>query len=127
MEKRFFGGIGILVVFLLLGFWTAGLVGKANKTVEQALNQAVRAVEAGDFSLGTELAGLAKEKWQSAWKGIASVADHNPMDEIDGLFSQMEFYARTGAKREFGACCARIGELVRAISDEHRLTWWNLM
>ena len=127
MEKRFFGGVGILAVFLILGFLTAGWVGRSNKTVEQALSQAITAVDAGDFSLGTELARLAKETWQAAWKGMATVTDHNPMDEIDGLFAQLDYYARTGAKMEFGACCARIGELVQAISDEHRLTWWNLM
>ena len=64
--------------------------------------------------------------WEKGWNRLAVMADHTIMDEIDGLFSQMEHYAREGAAF-LGASCARVRELVSAVSDDHRLTWWNLL
>lgn len=127
MEKRFFLGIGILVVFLVLGLLITVWMERINLSVAQELEQAVQSAQAGDFLQGTMQAQRAKENWQSGWKWIAAAADHNPMDEIDALFAQVDFYTRTGQTEAFGACCARICELVNAVTDDHRLTWWNFL
>lgn len=127
MEKRFFLGVAILLVFLVLGFLTMAWMDRANMAIAEDLKNAVALVESGDFLQGSQIAQRAKESWKASWKKIAFLADHNPMDEIDGLFSQMEVYAKTGQQTDFGACCARIGELVEAVADAHRLTWWNFL
>lgn len=127
MEKRFYLGVGILVLFLVLGLLSSAWMDRANETVTQYLQQAVRAAREGDLSQGRELARQAADRWQESWNTVASVADHGAMDEIDSLFAQMQFYADSQSLPLFGACCARVQKLVEAVADTHRLTWWNLL
>ena len=54
-------------------------------------------------------------------------ADHAPMDEIDSLFAQMEVYAQARDSLHFGSYCARLAELITAVSDAHQLNWWNFL
>ena len=127
MEKRFYLGVGILVLFLGLGLVTAWGMEKTAEPVAQALEQASRAALAGNADEGIRLAAQAKEIWVKGWKGIVTVADHTPVDEIDGLFAQLQYYADAGNLQALGACCTRLSELVEAVSDAHRLTWWNIL
>lgn len=127
MEKRFFWGVGVLVLFLVMGLLAMVWVDRANAPVVQDLEQAVWLAKTGALEQAEEFAARAKAQWKRCWKGFAVVADHSPMDEIDGLFGQMGFYAEAEDAVSFGACCARLAELVEAVADAHRLNWWNLL
>ena len=76
---------------------------------------------------GLARAQQAQEKWQQQWHSVAALADHAPMDEIDGLFAQMETYSKAGAAVDAAACCARLSKLVAAVGEAHSLNWWNLL
>ena len=127
MEKRFYLGVGILVVFLLLGLLVAWGMEQISGRAATLLAQAEEAILSGSVQTAEALAGQAKRIWEKGWCTIALAADHGPMDEIDGLFAQMEFFVKNGSGTELGACCARLAELVEAISDAHALTWWNIL
>lgn len=127
MEKRFYLGVVLLVLFLVLGLVTAYAMKTTGEPVVQALEQAKHAILAGEPEEGIRLAQQAKQAWKRGWKGIASVADHTPMEEIDGLFAQLQYYADAGNTQRLGSCCARLVQLVKAVSDDHRLTWWNIL
>ena len=126
MERRFYLGIGILVLLLVVGIFCGSWINKANNQVVQYLSQAEEAVRAENGEHALALTRQAQKLWKQTWHRIAMVADHTSMDEIDGLFAQMEYYAQDGAAL-FGANCARVRELVSAVSDGHQLTWWNLL
>lgn len=127
MEKRFYLGIGILTVFLVLGLVISMAMDSASHPISQQLEQASQEALSGDLDTGISLAQQAKTNWKSAWQGIAMVADHTPMDEIDSLFAQIDALGTAGDAASFGAYCARLAELVEAVSDAHDLTWWNLL
>ena len=127
MERRFFLGLWLLVALLVLGFLNAGWVDRANAQVVRALEQTEEAIQAGDLDRAEALAQQARKLWQDGWNTVAAVADHTAMDEINGLFAEMEHYARSRAHTLFGASCARVRELVEAVSDDHRFTWWNFL
>ena len=127
MEKRFYLGLGILLVFLVLGLVVSWTMRQATQPVLQMLDQATQEVLSGDMEQGILLAQRAQDIWQKGWKTVALAADHSPMDEIDGLFAQIGFFAKAGNRLELGARCARVSELVEAIADAHALTWWNLI
>ena len=126
MERRFYLGVGILVLLLVVGIFSGIWVEKANEKVVQCLQQAEEAAWTGDRELALKRTRQAAQLWKKEWNRVAVVADHTAMDEIDGLFSQMEHYAQDG-NALFGASCARVRELVSAVSDGHRFTWWNLL
>jgi hypothetical protein len=126
MERRFYLGIGILVLLLVMGIFCGIWVNNTNEQVVQCLTQAEEAIRMGYRDHALSLAHQAEMLWQQAWHRIAVVADHTSMDEIDGLFAQMAYYAQTDASL-FGAGCARVRELVSAVSDGHQFTWWNFL
>ena len=127
MEKRFYLGLFLLAVLLAIGLLTGWAAERGMEPVAEHLTQATQAILNGDFTAGARLARQAKATWQSRWRWLAAVADHAPMDEIDGLFSQAEYYVNSLDKTRLGACCAQLSELVEAIADAHRLNWWNIL
>lgn len=124
---RFWFGILLLAIFLGLGIWVNFCTDAVNQPISQALDEATELSLSGNLDEGISLARQAKEIWETHWHGIASIADHSPMDEIDGLFAQLEVYARAEQRTDFAAYCARLSKLVNAVGEAHSLNWWNLL
>ena len=124
---RFWLGIGILVLFLVLGLWISSEMEDVHMSIADTLETAAEQALSGDMAAGQETARQAEAAWKKHWHASATVADHAPMDEIDGLLAQLECYSRAGQAGDFAACCTRISLLVRAMSEAHNLTWLNLL
>ena len=124
---RFWLGIGILALFLIWGLWVGCAMDNVHQTIAQTLDDAAAQCLDGDLPGGMELAQEAQQLWQNKWHGTAAVADHEPMDEIDGLFAQLEVYGKAGLAADFATYCARLSRLVSAMGEAHSFTWWNLL
>jgi hypothetical protein len=124
---RYWLGIGLLVLFLTLGLWVTYAMDNVHSEIAQTLDTAAAQTLSGNLPEGITLVQQAKEQWQAHWHGTASVADHAPMDEVDGLFAQLEVYGQAGLSTDFAAYCARLSNLVAAVGEAHSLTWWNLL
>ena len=127
MERRFWLGVGLLALVLVLGLWVMFGMARIHEPVSDTLDQAAREALDGDWDGGVALAKQAKATWEDTWHGTAVAADHSPMDEIDGLFAELEVYAQAQERTDFAACCAHLSALTRSMSDAHSLTWWNLL
>ena len=92
-------------------------------TLEQAAETALE----GEMSQAVSQFRQAQQRWERYQRLSATVADHSPMDEIEMLFAEAEVYARQQNTVYFSASCAHLSRLVRAMSDAHQLTWWNLL
>jgi hypothetical protein len=114
-------------VFLALGFWISSAMDDIHLEIADTLDAAAEQALSGDLQAGMASARKAKADWQAHWHNSATVADHAPMDEIDGLLAQLECYSRANMPGDFAACCTRIALLVRAMREAHSLTWWNLL
>ena len=124
---RLWLGIGILVLFLVLGLWISSAMDSVHVAIAHTLETAAEQALSGDLATATQTAATAKISWESHWHSSATVADHAPMDEIDGLMAQLECYSRANQPGDFAACCARLALLVEAMSEAHSLTWWNFL
>ena len=120
-------GAGLLVLCLVLGIVLSVAADKTCLPAEELLEQAAEKTLSGDFAGGIALGMEARDRWQEKWNVIAAVADHEPMDEVDALFAEMEIYARSGEKPHFAACCKELSRRVRSFADVHRFTWWNVL
>lgn len=125
--KHFWSGIGLLAVLLALGLWTSHAMESVHTPIANSLALAAEETLSGDPDRGIAAARQARAQWERHRHATASVADHQPMEEADSLFAQMESFIAAGDVTQFAACCARLSELVRAISEAHTLTWWNLL
>ena len=126
MARGWFGA-AVLVVFLILGFVTAEAMDKAHRPACDLLIQAADMTLDGDFDGAIPLAMEAKSRWERAWNGTATVADHSPMDDVDALFAEMVTYAESGEQPHFAACCRELAQRVEAVSEAHRFSWWNVL
>lgn len=127
MDRRFYLGIGILMFFLLLGFFTAFRTERALQTASEFSSRAAQAALAGNLEDGIGLFQRAKGRWAGAKKRIAAVADHTPMEEIDALLAETEVFAQAGDAEHFAACCARLSRLMAAVSDAHSPAMENIL
>ena len=90
------------------------------------LDQAAQTAQTGSLSQALSMIHDAKQEWEDHWGRVAVLADHNPMDEIDGLFAQLEQYAIAGDVSNFSACCGYLRSLISATAEAHALRWHNL-
>ena len=117
---RFWIGVGLMILLLGIGLYSARAVEASHEPIAQTLEQAAR-------ETNPRLLEQAKQAWEGRWHGTAVLADHTPMDEIDSLFSQAQAYARSENWEDFAAFCLRLAQLIRATADEHQPTWWNFL
>ena len=120
-------GLAILILFLLLGSVTTGVMDNAHLPTETLLTQAAEKTLAGDFEGAVALGQQAKSRWEKHWNGTATVADHSPMDDVDALFAEMEIYAATEEKPHFAAVCKELSQRIQAVAGAHRFSWWNIL
>lgn len=124
---KFTFGVGLLALFLALGLWTARYTRATQTPISQALEQAAQISLSEDLDTAAALGRQAKTAWETSWQAIASMSDHAPMDEIDGLFAQLDIYHQANDKTGFAATCARLCKLIEAMGEAHAPYWWNFL
>ena len=125
--NRFVLGVVILAVFLALGLGVAWGMNGMHLDVSDNLSLAARQVISGDWETGVSLAKKAKADWENNWQKTACVADHAPMDEIDGLFAQLQAFENPEEAVHYASVCAQLSKLVEAMAEAHQFSWWNLL
>ena len=125
--RRPYLGIAILLLLLAVssGIWWG--VERVHNNISQYLTQAQRAAEAEDWEKAGEYALYAKAEWERHFHFTAAFADHTPMDEMDGLFAELEVYVQNRESPHFEATCARLILLTQAMADSHSIAWWNVL
>ena len=125
--KRMWLGVGLLVLFLVLGLWGSHAMAKFLDPLSEKLKTAETLAVEGDLDAALALAKEARKDWEKQWHYVAILADHNPMDEIDGHFESLIAYGKAGHNTDFAALCGELSSWVKATADAHRLNWWNLV
>ena len=120
-------GICVLLALLLGGIFVSCKMRNTHLEISQLLQQAQASANAGDWQKASVLAEQAKMRWQKHHHFTASFADHNPMDELDGLFSELMVYLENQESPHFEATCARLSFLAQAMADSHSPQWWNIL
>ena len=125
--KRIWLGLGILALFLALGFWSSYSAAKVHLPLADNLEKAANSALSGNFAAGKEQARKAKKQWDDQWNPSAVLADHTPMDEIDSQFARLEVFAETENTEAFAASCRQLAQLITATAEAHSFTWWNIL
>ena len=120
-------GFCILLAFLVLGLWSAKAMTDFHEPISTQLEQAAQMALTGDFQQATQTARQAKDQWDTHWGRVALLADHTPMDEIDGLFAQLKALESPEDGVHYAATCAQLSKLVEAMAEAHRLSLENLL
>lgn len=125
--NRFWLGITLAAVLLVAGIWVGSYMNSTGSAICDTLEAAAEEALSGDWQTASDLVTNAHNNWDKVWHTVATVADHSPMDEIDGLFAQLNIYAQAQDRWEFSAYCQRISQLILAVGEAHSFNWWNLL
>lgn len=125
--KRLWVGAGLLLFLLVIGVFTAVSMREVHRPVSELLDQASQAALAENWAEAESLSAKAQAQWQKHWRATASVADHEPMEEIDSLFAELKIYLQSREDVHFAACCQNLSTLTMAVGEAHTINWWNLM
>ena len=121
--------IGLILLFLMLagGIGLTVSFNRLHQPVASQMEAAGMAALAGNWSQAEEKLLAAKKDWEKIRHFTAAVADHEPMDEMDGLFVRLQVLARMKNASDFAAECGQLASLARAMAQSQAFTWWNLL
>ena len=125
--NRLWIGIGILVILLALGI---GLLWGSMVFFEELSAELTRAGDlalAGNWSDATATAQKCRAQWERYRRFWASFTDHEPVEEMQTLFSQLEVYRQQQLAVDFATVCRHLSQLADAIDESHSLRWWSVL
>ena len=125
--RRLWLGVGLLAVLLGISLFVTAAMDHVHEPISEKLEAAANAAAAGNWDEATALADQAQKEWRRHWHFSAAVADHEPMEEIDACFGELEMYTKTKDTVKFCGSCARLSKLTNAMGDSHDLSWWNML
>ena len=125
--QRFWIGIIVLAVILVLGILTMLLFSHIHHPLAQQLREAAAAAQAENWEKATALAENARAEWEQYRYLISASADHEPLEQMEYLLDQLEVYAADRQKADFAALCIRLANLAEAMADTQQIRWWNLL
>lgn len=125
--KRCWFGLGLLVVLLILSLFFSRKIGRNQEDILSDLRSSQVAALAEDYATAETLLCRARTDWEQRWHFHAAFSDHNPMEEIDGMFAQSQVYLDCRDGEELAALISQLIRRVQAVGDAHALTWWNLL
>ena len=125
--KRSWIGFFLLLVLLGIGILATWGMAEIHEPISEELEQAAEAGAANNWRKAAFHTAKARKDWKK-WQLLRSaLTDHDPMEEIDALFSALETY---GSQREtvaFSALAREMAEKIEAIGDAHGLVWKNIL
>ena len=125
--KRCWFGLGLLVFLLVGGLLVTGAMTKNHEALSARLSRAATAAAAEDWAGAEAHFHAARQAWERDWHFSAAFADHEPMEDIDGLFAEAEVYLQSQDPEAMAAICAQLARLTEAMGEAHALNWWNLL
>ena len=125
--RRQWIGVGLLLAVLILGIVLTTAFDRIHRPLADKLEAASQAALAEDWTQAERLIGEARGQWQRHRDFAAAVADHEPLEEMESWFAQLEVLAQLREADEFAAGCAHLAMLARAMADSQAITWWSLL
>lgn len=120
-------GAAMLLVLLIAGLLSSGWIGKYHSKLSRDAELAADAVLRSDWETAVSLTGQAMQRWEARRALVASMTNDAPIEEIDGLFRQLEVHAAGEDPITYASVCAQLAHRLEALGEAHRLRWWNLL
>ena len=124
---RLWIGIGILAILLAMGIGLLWGSGVFFEELSQDLQQAEDFALAGNWQAAGEKVEKSREKWEAYRPFWASFTDHEPVEQMQNLFAQLELYRTRQLEVEFAAVCRNLVHVAEAIDEAHGLRWWSVL
>ena len=124
---RLWIGVGILVVMLAMAI---GLLWGSRVFFEDFsdnLEQAGALALAGNWASAGEKAEKSRTQWEKYRHFWSAFTDHEPVEQMQELFSRLEIYRQKQLEVDFAAVCSSLVQMAEAIDESHSLKWWSVL
>lgn len=125
--KRIWFGVVLLALMLVLGIGSSALMEKTLQKQSENLNRAAQLASDGDWATARTLQEEAKAEWDRKQLLVAALCRHEPIDQIDGLFAQLEVFSSSRRTVSFESTCVYLSKLLGALGESHTLNLKNLL
>ena len=124
--KRIWFGAALLILLLALGLGSSALMERTHLAHAEDLNRAAELAMEGNWAGAANFAEAAKREWNKKRMLVAALSDHEPMDQIEGLFAQLEVFTEIQDAASFGSTCRYLASQLEALGKSHSFNLQNL-
>ena len=125
--KRLWIGISFLSVILAVGCCLCVGFRAMHRPISEDLSAASEAALSGDWDTAAALATSAENRWDQVRNLSAAATDHEIMEEINALFSQLQVLLRQHSATAFAQMCAQLTSLTEEMSNSQSVNWWRIL
>lgn len=121
--------VSILIAALLLGgglLFNSGMNRVSGELAAQN-SEALKSITAGDFVLASTLAEQMNDYITKKYTLLATVVDHNIIDDIELCVSELTGYTEKEDATEARVRCLRLGKLIRRLRTNYNVTLQNIL
>lgn len=115
--NRFRIGVGLLVVLLGLCIWSQLRMSAIQTPIAREIAQAEEYATRENWAQAMALVEKAQGEWEEHRTLVASLADHQPLEDIESLFAMLEAYAAEQEETEFRAVCRELSRRILAMKE----------
>lgn len=125
--NRIWFGAALLAVLLLLGFGSSTWMEKTHFSQAADLSRAAELALEGNWTGAENFAGAARREWNKRRPFVAALSDHGPMDQIEGLFAQLETFAAAQDTVSYSSTCVFLASQLEALGKSHSFNLQNFL
>ena len=125
--KRMYIGAALLIMALAAGIAVTVAFSRIHLPIAQTLDAAAEAALEEDWVKAAALRSSAEEQWQRHRHFTAALADHEPLEQIDGLFARLRTLEGQQDAVQFAGDCAELSRLAVAMAASQGIAWWDLL
>ena len=114
-------GVALLAALLAAALFSAWQMGNIQEPIADRMEEASLQSLRGETDAAAETAARAEAAWHSSRVFTAALADHQPMEDIEGLFARLRAY-ESEDRSEYAALCAEIARRISAVAEAQELS-----
>lgn len=125
--KRFWLGVAFLFLLLTFGVWQMVGLSHIHKNLSQTLSNAALAARQQDWHAADTLSQNAQDQWEQYRHLTASFADHEPLEEAEQLFAELQICKELSLEENYAVVCSDLSQICKAIAESFQISWWNVL
>lgn len=125
--KRIWFGAALLGLLLALGIGSSSLMERTYLSISENLNEAADFAMDGNWFAARQVTSAARKNWDRKRPLIAALSDHEPMDEAEGFFAQLEIYSQSQDAISYSGACRYLARQMEALGKSHSLNIQNFL
>ena len=126
MKRIRFGAI-LLALLLVLGIGGGTLLERTWQIQAENLDKAARLASDGDWAGAEALLEEARSQWEQHPVWIAALFHHDLIDEIQGLFAQLEVFSAERRAVSFSSTCVYLSRQLESLGKSLSFNLENLV